>query len=154
MQTIRHPLFALDLPPDWQWFPDEHGGSAVPPGPPAALHLSAERVVEAEELPNLSRMLAGFVTRHVGPVTTQDLIPANFPQATGFAWQFIEETAERPPHLWKVWIAGNEHAWCFVSFNCSLKDHETHREKIENVVSTLTLLTAPDADAPPTNPEG
>lgn len=153
MQKIRHPLFTLELPPGWRWIAEQRGGSAVASDPPGVLHLSAEPVEKAEELPNLSRMLAGFVTRHVAPVTTQELIPVDFPRATGFAWQFVEETADRPPHLWRVWIAGNEEAWCFLSFNCSYEDREAHRVTVDEVVASLSL-SAPDGGEPPTGPAG
>lgn len=143
MGLIEHPLFSLELPSDWRWHPDEQGGGAVAPPPPAVLHVTAEAVEDRLALPNLSRMLAGFLTRQIRPVAADELVSMPFSQATGFGWQYVERSQRRPAHAWRVWIAGNEAAWAFLSFNCALEDAELHRPSVDAMVASLRLITPP-----------
>lgn len=136
-ETISHPngLFELRLPSDWQWIADEAGGAAVSRQPPGVLHLSAEAVDDPADFPNLSRMLAGFLTRTGRPVATDDLLRVPLAGAEGFSWQYIEDESR----AWRVWIFGNRVAWVFVSFNCALEDAPAHQPAVDGLVHSLRL---------------
>ena len=112
-------LLSFELPPDWEWYPDGQGGGAIPPDRQSVLHVRAERVEDAAQLPNLSRMLAGFLTGHVRPVATDELHPFSVVGGQGFAWHYLEEwESEGPPRIQSVWlwVMGNEQTWTFVNF--------------------------------------
>ncbi|MCA9794765.1 MAG: hypothetical protein KC910_23315 [Candidatus Eremiobacteraeota bacterium] len=138
--TISHPdgLFELSLPSDWRWVADETGGSAVSAQPPGVLHLSAEAVEDPAELPNLSRMLAAFLTRTGRPVATDDLLRVPLVGAEGFSWQYIEDQKR----AWRVWIFGNRTVWVFASFNCALEDAPVHQGSVDGLVHSLRLAGA------------
>ena len=128
----------MQLPPSWSWFPDEAGGAAVfqPAGQTASsvLHIHVEGVDDSESLPNLSRMLAGFLTLRGRPVATDDLLELDLPNTQAFAWQYQEgEQAVR------VWVAGNELAWAFINFHCPVLLEAELRSDVDLIVASLVL---------------
>ncbi len=132
--THSNQLFSLALQPGWQWQEQEDGGLCFSQEPPGVLHLSAEPVADPESLPNLSRMLAGFVTRTVRPVATDDLLRVPLAGAEGFSWQYVAEDK-----ACRVWVFGNRQAWVFASFHCQLEDAPNHQTGVEKMVTSLKL---------------
>lgn len=131
-------LCEFRVPDGWQFFPDEHGGGLVSPCRQAVLHVHCEEVTDPTELPNLSRMLAGFVTGHHRPIITQDLLPFSLPGALGFAYQYAQD--ERAI---RVWIVGNPHAWAFINFQAPLQAEERFRATVDEFVQSVRLWEAP-----------
>ena len=149
-------LIQFQLPPQWSWHPDEAivtppsvplkgetGGGAVPPERDCVLHFRAERVEDPTELPNLSRMMASFLTYHVRPVATDELHSFNVGGGLGFAWQYMEEwegdptSPSGPIQAIRVWVVGNEVAWVFINFQGPREIVRQRREAVEEVISSL-----------------
>lgn len=127
-------LFDCPVPPGWEFHPDEHGGGMVSAGRDAVLHVHAEEVTDPAELPNLSRMLAGFLTAHHKPVHTKELLALKLPGALGFAWQYLDgDRAVR------VWIVGHDRAWAFLNFQCPVAVEPEYREVVDGVVRNFQL---------------
>lgn len=135
---VEHPtLFQLQLAASWTFYADEHGGGAISPCRRAILHFYAEPVHNPEELPNLSRMLAGFLTQHHRPVATDELLRLKLPGALGFSWQFLDSSQNRAV---RVWILGNEKAWSFANFHCPLEDEPGLREVVDEMIRSFRFL--------------
>ena len=98
------------------------------------LHIRAERVRDAAELPNLSRMLAGFLTEHVTPVATDELRAFQVEEVLGFAWQYREEWEDEGERAVRVWVLGNELAWCFVSFQGPIDSVQRDLQLVDNAI--------------------
>ena len=134
MQARHTDLFAVEIPEKWEFFADEHGGSLIAPCQTAVLHIHAEAVTDAADLPNLTRMLAGFLTLHHGPVATDELLPIKLPGALCFAYQYAEgQRAVR------VWIIGNEAAWAFVNFQVPFDRELEYRTAVDQLVKEFRL---------------
>lgn len=135
MRAQHQNLFSLAVPEGWQFFADEQGGSLITPCQTAVLHIHSEAVSDAAELPNLTRMLAGFLTLHHKPVATDDLLPIKVPGALCFAYQYAEgERAVR------VWIVGNEKAWAFLNFQVPFEREITYRAAVDQLVRDVQIL--------------
>ncbi len=137
---IEENLFELRLPEGFTWRSEAGGGAALCHQPPGVLHFSAEPVEDPDELPNLSRMLANFVTLHVKPVATDELLRLQLDNSLAFGWQYKEDLEGGESRLWRVWVAGNQHAYVFISFNCSLKNQSHFQPLVDNIVSSIKLL--------------
>lgn len=134
MRAQHQDLFSLPVPEDWQFYPDEHGGSLITPDQTAVLHVHAEKVTDVAELPNLTRMLAGFLTLHHKPVATDELLPIKLPGALCFAYQYSDgERAVR------VWIIGNEKAWAFLNFQVPLERHAAYTAVVDGLVKDFQI---------------
>lgn len=129
------PLCQFVVPEGWDFYADEQGGGLVSPDRQAVLHVHCEEVTDPTELPNLSRMLAGFVTGHHRPIITQDLMPFQLPGALGFAYQY-----EHDQRAVRVWIVGNPAAWAFLNFHSPLDKEEQYREAVDGFVRSFRLL--------------
>lgn len=127
-------IFELPAPSDWTFYPDEHGGSWIPPCQSAVLHVHAELVSDPAELPNLTRMLAGFLTQHHRPVATDELLPIKIPEALCFSWQYMEIAPEGWERVVRLWIVGNEKAWAFVNFQLPLTRMEALNEVVDGMI--------------------
>lgn len=136
---VEETLFQLDLPEGFSWRSESGGGAALSYQPPGVLHFSAEPVENPEELPNLSRMLANFVTLHVKPVATDQLLRFQLENSLGFAWQYKEELEGGESRLWRVWVVGNRQVYVFVSFNCALEHQEQFQPLVDEAVRSIKL---------------
>ncbi|MBS2039806.1 hypothetical protein JST97_32780 [bacterium] len=135
MRAEHQDLFSLPVPEGWQFYPDDHGGSLITPCRTGVLHLHAEKVADVSELPNLTRMLAGFLTLHHKPVATDELLPIKLPGALCFAYQYSDgERAVR------VWIVGNEKAWTFLNFQVPLASHAAYTAVVDSLIKDFQLL--------------
>lgn len=135
MRAMHQQLFSIAVPEGWQFFADEHGGSLITPCQTAVLHIHSEAVEDTSELPNLTRMLAGFLTLHHKPVATDELLAVKLTGALCFAYQYAEiERAVR------VWIIGNEKAWAFLNFQVPLEKEMTYRATIDSLVRDFQIL--------------
>lgn len=134
--VARHQdLCEFPIPEGWEFYPDESGGGLISPGREAVLHVHCEAVQDPTELPNLSRMLAGFLTGHYKPVATDDLLRFKSEGALGFAYQYADgDRAVR------VWIIGNPDAWAFLNFQGPLENEAGFREPVDKVVREFRLL--------------
>jgi hypothetical protein len=134
MRARHQDLFSLPIPEGWQFYADEHGGSLITPDRTAVLHIHAEKVADVAELPNLTRMLAGFLTLHHKPVATDELLPIKLPGALCFAYQYADgERAVR------VWIIGNEKAWAFLNFQVPLQGHAAYTAVVDGLVKDFQI---------------
>lgn len=137
MQAKHEPLFLVEFPDDWTYYPDEHGGGVVSPCRRAVLHFYAEAVENPSELPNLSRMLAGFLTQHHRPVATDELLQIKLPGALAFSWQFLDAMQNRAV---RVWVIGNEKAWTFANFHAPLDLEPQLRPSVDQMIRDFRLL--------------
>lgn len=103
------------------------------------LYISAQLVADRSQLPSLTRMLAGWLTQHVRPVATDELIAASFPGAQGYTWQYLEEYADKERHAFRVWVAGNVAAWAFLNFNGPVSREPEVRAEVDQLVASFTL---------------
>ncbi|MFN8610080.1 MAG: hypothetical protein U0931_21235 [Vulcanimicrobiota bacterium] len=134
MRAHHQDLFSMPIPEGWRFFPDEHGGSLITPCQTAVLHVHAEKVNDPAELPNLTRMLAGFLTLHHKPVATDELLQVRLPGALCFAYQYADgDRAVR------VWIIGDEKAWAFLNFQVPLQSHATYTAVVDDLVKDFRL---------------
>ena len=139
--TLASALIQFELPPEWQWYPDESGGGAVPPDRQSVLHVRAESVDDPAELPNLSRMMASFLTYHLRPVATDELMPFSVGGGLGYTWQYMEEWEEEPRiQAIRVWVMGNERAWAFANFQGPAALVQTSREQVDRVISSFRFV--------------
>lgn len=135
MRVQHQNLFSLAVPEGWQFFADDQGGSLIAPCQTAVLHVHAEAVSDPAELPNLTRMLAGFLTLHHKPVATDDLLPIRVPGALCFAYQYAE--TER---VVRVWIVGNEKAWAFLNFQVPYEREAGYRSTVDGLIRDVQIL--------------
>ena len=70
MAKLEQPTFSLEVPAGWEVRHEEEQVFLISRTPPGVLCCTAQTVENSEELPNLSRMLAGFLTRSGHPVAT------------------------------------------------------------------------------------
>jgi hypothetical protein len=141
MLEIVHPtgLFALDLPPGWGWHNEPDGGAAVPPGAPGALVISAQAVEDPTRLPNVSRMLAGFLTLRGRPVAADALTSIQADGSQGVSYRYTEGE-----HFWQLWVVGNQATWALLSYNCPAEFQDSHRPALETIVASLRLSVLED----------
>ncbi len=135
MRVQHQNLFSLAVPEGWQFFADDHGGSLITPCQTAVLHIHSEGVSDPAELPNLTRMLAGFLTLHHKPVATDELLSIRVPGALCFAYQYAE--SERAVRLW---ILGNEKAWAFLNFQVSFEKEPTYRTAVDQLIRDFQIF--------------
>ncbi len=136
MTVHSHETFRLQVPPEWTVRGDDDRVYFVSTEPPGVLCCTAQRVQDAEELPNLSRMLAGFLTRSGHPVATDDLlvISGNI-TARGFCWQYFEDGS-----FCRIWIFGNQTSWLLITFNSAVEHLDDFHPVLEQVLKTLVLV--------------
>jgi hypothetical protein len=137
MQARHADLFALEVPEGWLFYADDHGGSLIPPCKTAVMHIHAEAVTDVAELPNLTRMLAGFLTLHHSPVATDELLPIKLPGALCFAYQYAEGA-----RAVRVWVLGNESAWAFVNFQVPLDREREYRSVVDQMIRSFQVSPA------------
>ncbi|MBX3167834.1 MAG: hypothetical protein KF760_10500 [Candidatus Eremiobacteraeota bacterium] len=135
MRAQHQNLFSLAVPEGWQFFADDQGGSLITPCQTAVLHIHSEAVSDPAELPNLTRMLAGFLTLHHKPVATDELLPIKVAGALCFAYQYAE--LER---VVRVWILGNEKAWAFLNFQVPFEKELTYRITVDQLIRNFQIL--------------
>lgn len=128
-------LFDLKIPSGWDFYPDAQGGSLIAPCRTAILHIHAEAVRDPRELPNLTRMLAGFLTLHHKPVATDELLPIKLPGALCFAYQYADG-----PRAVRVWIIGNEKAWAFINFHVTFDRELEYRATVDDWVRAFQFV--------------
>lgn len=132
-------LFALDLPPGWGWHDEPDGGAAVPSGAPGALVISAQAVEDPTRLPNLSRMLAGFLTLRGRPVAADALASVEADGSQGVSYSYAEGG-----HFWQLWVVGNQATWALLSYNCPIEFQDAHRQALDTILSSLRLSVLDD----------
>ena len=140
---VSHPqgLYTFELPEGWNWHADDDGGGAIAPEARGLLYITAQAVADRSQLPSLTRMLAGWLTTHVRPVATDELVPTAFPGGQGYAWQYTEEYADKEPHAFRVWVAGNEAAWAFRNFNGPVSREPHVRADVDRLVASFSLVS-------------
>jgi hypothetical protein len=135
MSQLREDTFAVTLPAGWEVRRDEECVYLVSPAPAGVLCSTAKRVESLEELPNLSRMLAGFLTRTGHPVATDELLRlSNISGGQGFCWQYFENGV-----FHRLWIFGNRASWLLWTFSCSASDVDHFHPLLEALLKTLSL---------------
>ena len=103
--------------------------------PPGVINLTSEAVTERESLPNLSRMLAGFLTRTGHPVATDELLRvSDVPGAPGFSWQYTEEGTYH-----RLWLFGNLASWLLIHFVCPKEHYSEFHQSLTDSIKTLRL---------------
>lgn len=134
MSVLEKPTFSLRLPDGFEVVENDVL-CCVCRQPPGVLHLTSEAVDDPKELPNLSRMLAGFLTRSGHPVATDELLRVtSVPHAHGFSWQYTEEG-----HYNRLWLFGNELSWLLLHFVTPREHYAEFHEKLTGAVQTLRL---------------
>ena len=131
-------LFSIEVPEGWQFFPDEHGGGLIPPDKSAVVHLYGEAVEDPADLPNLSRMLAGFITLRGKAVAPDDLFRLQIKEYPAFAWR----SQEKGKKAVRMWVVGNEFAWVFINFQADLDAESRWRLDVDRIVASLDLMEA------------
>lgn len=103
--------------------------------PAGVLVLTTEVVENPDELPSLSRMLAGFLTRSGHPVATDELLQVNsVPGAYGFSWQYTQDGTYH-----RFWLFGNEYCWLLLSFLCP-QDNQAHfYQPLQDLIDSVRL---------------
>lgn len=135
MAELKEELFSLSMPALWTLRRDEGCLYLVSTTPPGVLCSTSERVADTEELPNLSRMLAGFLTRTGHTVAPNELlILSNIPGAAGFCWQYVQDQV-----FYRYWIFGNAKCWVFWNFTSAAADMESFHPVLEQIVRSLKL---------------
>ena len=115
--TLEEKTFSLTLPDSFEVHRDGDRLQCVSREPAGVLFLTPEEVENPEELPNLSRMLAGFLTRSGHPVATDELLRvSSVPKAHGFSWQYVEESKYH-----RLWLFGNRSCWLLVTLSAPRK---------------------------------
>lgn len=105
--------------------------------PAGVLLLTPERVENSDELPNLSRMLAGFLTRSGHPVATDELLPiSSVPNAHGFSWQYLDDGTYH-----RLWLFGNEFSWLLVTFLCPQPNQQSFHDTLREIIASIRLRT-------------
>lgn len=133
---LEEPTFSLELAPGWKVRRDDECLYLISEEPAGVLCCTAERVVDRAELPNLSRMLAGFLTRTGHSVATDELLAiSSVPGAVGFCWQYFEDGK-----FHRFWIFGNEATWLFWTFTSRTADLDHFHPLLEQLLKSLTLL--------------
>jgi hypothetical protein len=133
MTVVITDLLKFELPDEWDWFPDESGGGAVL-GTDVLLHFHEQAVDDPSDLPNLARMLSGFLTLRGRPVATDELLEGRTKNGKSYGWQYQDgEQAVR------LWVLGNRQAWCFVTFHCPVTREAELRATVDAAVGGLQL---------------
>ena len=133
--TVERPSFSLVLPDSFEVAEGDGHVHCICRTPPGVLHLTPQIVEDKEDLPNLSRMLAGFLTRSGHPVATDELLRiTSVPNAHGFSWQYTEEE-----NYHRLWLFGDEHSWLLAHFVCPREHYSEFHEQLTEVVKTLRL---------------
>lgn len=133
--TLEQSSFTLELPDGFKLAESDGPLTCVCRTPPGVLHLTPQLVEDKEELPNLSRMLAGFLTRSGHPVATDELLRVtSVPNAHGFSWQYTEEG-----NYHRLWLFGNEQSWLLAHFLCPQEHYSEFHEQLTEAVKTLRL---------------
>lgn len=139
---MKEPTFQMELPSDWVVRRDEERIYAVCPQPPGVLCCTPQEVEDSEEFPNLSRMLAGFLTRSGHPVATDELLRiTGVAHAHGFCWQYVEDDT-----FHRIWIFGNARSWLLLTFTCPAPHQGDFSETLNELIRGLSL-TPPDPEA-------
>lgn len=135
MLKLEQPNFSLTLPGSFQTAETDGVLHCICREPPGVLHLTSQEVENKDELPNLSRMLAGFLTRSGHPVATDELLQiTSVPEAHGFSWQY---TREERYH--RLWLFGNELSWLLLHFVCPQEVYGQFHELLSESIKTLRL---------------
>lgn len=135
MSLHQEEIFSLRLPAGWAVRRDEERVYFISPAPPGVLCCTPERVEDPSQLPNLSRMLAGFLTRTGHPVATDELLRiTGVPGAVGFCWQYFEDGT-----FHRVWVFGNQVSWMLWTFSCGSADFEHFHPILEGLQKSLAL---------------
>lgn len=136
MDLLQEETFSLTLPDGWAVRRDEERVYLVSSQPPGVLCCTAQPVEQAEQLPNLSRMLAGFLTRTGHPVATDELLRiSNVAGGTGFCWQYFEEGT-----FHRIWIFGNHFSWLLWTFTSATADLDHFHPLLEGMIKSLILV--------------
>lgn len=136
MERLEEETFSLTLPDGWMVRRDEERLFLVSKAPPGVLCCTAEFVDDPSELPNLSRMLAGFLTRTGHAVATDELLRiSNVPGAAGFCWQYFEDGT-----FHRIWIFGNRLSWLLWTFSSFSADLDHFHPLLEGVLKSLVLV--------------
>ncbi len=133
---LEEATFSVAVPEGWRVHRDEDGLFLISDQPAGVLCCTSELVQDAEELPNLSRMLAGFLTRTGHPVATDELLRiSNVPGAAGFCWQYFEDGK-----FHRIWIFGNQRCWLLWTFTSAGDDMDHFHPQLEGMLKTLALV--------------
>lgn len=136
MEHFEEETFSLELPDGWLVRRDDDRIYLISPEPPGVLCCTSEWVEDAEELPNLSRMLAGFLTRTGHPVATDELLRiSNIGGGEGFCWQYFEGST-----FHRLWIFGNQACWLLWTFSSQTSDLDHFHPVLERMQKTLVLV--------------
>lgn len=132
---LKEKTFTLELPEDFRVSRDGAELQCLSEDPPGVLRLTPQQVEDKSQLPNLSRMLAGFLTRTGHPVATDELLKiTSVPQAHGFSWQYVEDEKYH-----RFWLFGNEASWLLMTFVCPESQARVFHERLQRAVRTLRL---------------
>lgn len=135
MAKLEQPTFSLEVPAGWEVRHEEEQVFLISRTPPGVLCCTAQTVENSEELPNLSRMLAGFLTRSGHPVATDELLRlSNIPNAVAFCWQYFEQGT-----FHRVWIFGNRRSWLLWTFSSAGTDMDHFHPLLEDLQKSLAL---------------
>lgn len=134
---LLEPTFEVELPTGFSMVRDGERISCVSRDPVGVLTLSTEVVENPDDLPSLSRMLAGFLTRSGHPVATDELLQVNsVPDAYGFSWQYVEDALYH-----RLWLFGNEYCWLLLSFLCPRENQALFEDRLASLIASLRLRT-------------
>ncbi len=125
--------FAISYPSHWEVRVQETRSFLICLDPPGVLCCTFERVQDTTSLPNLSRMLAGYLTRNGHPVATDELLRmSGSPGLEGFSWQYKEHSV-----FYRLWLYGNEKAWILLTFNTPEGDEGLFQQILNSMVRSL-----------------
>ena len=132
---LKEQNFQLELPQSFEINKDGDSLTCVCKEPAGVLTIIHENVENPEELPNLSRMLAGFLTRSGHPVATDELLPmTSVPGTPGFSWQYIDGA-----RFFRFWLFGTRQCWVLLTFVCPEENKVDFHQVLEESIKSLRL---------------
>lgn len=135
MSRLVEETFALTVPEGWAVRRDDERVFLVSERPPGVLCCTPQVVDDPDRLPNLARMLAGFLTRTGHPVATDELLRiSNVPGASGYCWQYFEGGS-----FHRIWIFGNHASWLLWTFSSATSDLDHFHPQLEGLLKSLSL---------------
>lgn len=136
MARLEESTFSVTVPDEWSVRRDEERVYLVSASPPGVLCCTPQRVDDPDRLPNLARMLAGFLTRTGHPVATDELLRiSNVPGASGYCWQYFDSGS-----FHRIWIFGNKASWLLWTFSSSSADLDHFHPLLEGMLKSLSLV--------------
>lgn len=153
--------YAYQTPPDWIAYPTNNETcptdtldsgpqawecSFVQPELSCVLHLRVQ-AIEEQKIPDLARLLANFLTYHLRPIATDELVAEKLgaqPEQS-YSWSYHEEFEDGRLHKVRVWtfLVGNGsnddevQGWCFANLQGPPTVVDQQRPTAERILASV-----------------